>query len=74
MPSLREPAWRSLRIGDVREFWEQHRDWENRLDPTILAALIQRHQRDRLDALRQLQLDRIEQLLATDAWRRGQGS
>jgi tetratricopeptide (TPR) repeat protein len=32
MPNLQEPAWKSLRIGDVREFWEQHRQWENRLD------------------------------------------
>ena len=32
MPNLQEPAWKSLRIGDVREFWERHRDWENRLD------------------------------------------
>ena len=24
MPNLQEPDWKSLRIGDVREFWEQY--------------------------------------------------
>jgi len=32
MPNLQEPDWKSLRIGDVREFWEQHDQWETRLD------------------------------------------
>ena len=32
MPNLQEPDWKSLRIGDVLEFWEQHRVWENRLE------------------------------------------
>jgi tetratricopeptide (TPR) repeat protein len=32
MPNLQEPDWKSLRIGDVREFWEQHRAWESRLN------------------------------------------
>jgi glycine/D-amino acid oxidase-like deaminating enzyme len=32
MPKLEEPNWKSLRIGDVREFWEQHAAWENRID------------------------------------------
>lgn len=31
MPNLREPDWKSLRIGDVREFWEQHDTWERRI-------------------------------------------
>lgn len=31
MPNLQEPDWKSLRIGDVREFWEQHDKWENRI-------------------------------------------
>jgi tetratricopeptide (TPR) repeat protein len=31
MPNLQEPDWKSLRIGDVREFWEQHDAWDNRL-------------------------------------------
>jgi hypothetical protein len=31
MPNLQEPDWKSLRVGDVREFWEQHDAWDNRL-------------------------------------------
>jgi tetratricopeptide (TPR) repeat protein len=40
MPNLQEPDWKSLRIGDVREFWEQHRIWENRLDLARKAGKI----------------------------------
>ena len=32
MPNLEEPDWKSLRIGDVREFWEQHDAWESRIE------------------------------------------
>lgn len=32
MPNLQEPDWKSLRIGDVREFWEQHDAWESRIE------------------------------------------
>ncbi len=32
MPNLQEPDWKSLRIGDVREFWEQHDAWEKRIN------------------------------------------
>jgi tetratricopeptide (TPR) repeat protein len=32
MPNLQEPDWKSLRIGDVQEFWEQHDAWESRLE------------------------------------------
>lgn len=31
MPNLQEPDWKSLRIGDVQEFWEQHQAWERRI-------------------------------------------
>ncbi len=31
MPNLQEPDWKSLRIGDVQEFWEQHDAWERRI-------------------------------------------
>lgn len=31
MPNLREPDWKSLRIGDVQEFWHQHDVWEGRI-------------------------------------------
>ncbi|MCA9499409.1 MAG: hypothetical protein KC588_09475, partial [Nitrospira sp.] len=32
MPNLQEPDWKSLRIGDVREFWDQHEAWEARVE------------------------------------------
>ena len=32
MPNLQEPDWKSLRIGDAREFWERHEAWEQRID------------------------------------------
>lgn len=32
MPNLQEPDWKSLRIGDVREFWELHDAWASRID------------------------------------------
>ena len=31
MPNLQEPDWKSLRIGDVQEFWQQHDVWERRI-------------------------------------------
>src|SRR5262249_40167233 len=32
MPNLQEPDWKSLRIGDAKEFWERHDAWERRVD------------------------------------------
>jgi tetratricopeptide (TPR) repeat protein len=32
MPNLQEPDWKSLRIGDVQEFWAQHDAWEDRVE------------------------------------------
>lgn len=32
MPNLQEPDWKSLRIGDVREFWERYDAWEDRIE------------------------------------------
>ncbi|WNM61706.1 tetratricopeptide repeat-containing protein [Candidatus Nitrospira neomarina] len=32
MPNLQEPDWKTLRIGDVREFWDQHEAWEARVN------------------------------------------
>lgn len=29
LPNLQEPDWKSLRVGNVKEFWEQHEAWEN---------------------------------------------
>lgn len=31
LPNLQEPDWKSLRIGDVREFWALHDAWEERI-------------------------------------------
>jgi len=32
LPNLQEPNWKSLRIGEVLEFWEQHDAWEDRVE------------------------------------------
>jgi tetratricopeptide (TPR) repeat protein len=32
LPNLKEPDWRSMRLGDAREFWERHEAWENRVE------------------------------------------
>lgn len=32
LPNLQEPDWKSLRVGDVKEFWEQHDTWVRRID------------------------------------------
>lgn len=32
MPNLQEPDWKSLRIGDAKEFWEAHDAWQARVD------------------------------------------
>ena len=31
LPNLQEPDWKTLRIGDVREFWERYDAWEDRV-------------------------------------------
>jgi tetratricopeptide (TPR) repeat protein len=40
MPNLQEPGWKSLRIGDVREFWELHDAWESRINLARQAGRI----------------------------------
>ena len=40
MPNLQEPDWKSLRIGDVREFWEQHDKWESHIGLALSRNLI----------------------------------
>jgi tetratricopeptide (TPR) repeat protein len=32
MPNLQEPDWKSLRIGGVQEFWQQHDAWARRIE------------------------------------------
>ena len=31
LPNLQEPNWRTLRVGDVNEYWEKLADWEQRV-------------------------------------------
>jgi tetratricopeptide (TPR) repeat protein len=31
LPNLRENDWKSLRVGEVNEFWEKHEAWERRI-------------------------------------------
>src|SRR5262249_24637540 len=31
LPNLTEPEWKRLRVGNVREFWVQHDEWERRI-------------------------------------------
>src|SRR5215203_852837 len=40
MPNLQEPDWKSLRIGDVREFWERHDAWAQRVELARRASRI----------------------------------
>lgn len=32
LPNLQEPDWKSLRIGDAKEFWERQDKWRGRID------------------------------------------
>jgi len=32
LPNLREPDWKSLRVGDVNEFWEALEAWQRRIE------------------------------------------
>jgi tetratricopeptide (TPR) repeat protein len=40
LPQLQEPEWEQLRVGDVREFWEAHDAWKNRVDRARRAERI----------------------------------
>jgi tetratricopeptide (TPR) repeat protein len=40
MPNLQEPDWKSLKIGDAREFWERHEAWQRRIDLARQAGRI----------------------------------
>ncbi|WP_233130167.1 TRAFs-binding domain-containing protein [Synechococcus sp. 1G10] len=40
LPNLQEPDWKTLRIGDVREFWEKHEAWLDRIDRARRAGQI----------------------------------
>lgn len=32
LPNLEEPQWRTLKVGNVLEFWQAHDAWEKRID------------------------------------------
>lgn len=32
LPNLEEPQWKRLKVGDAKEFWEAHEDWEDRIE------------------------------------------
>jgi tetratricopeptide (TPR) repeat protein len=40
MPNLQEPDWKSLRIGEVREFWDLYDTWERRVKLARQESLI----------------------------------
>src|SRR5262249_26550663 len=40
LPNLQEPDWKTLRVGDAVEFWEQHDAWEQRIDVARKAGQI----------------------------------
>lgn len=40
LPNLQEPNWRSLRVGDVKEFWARHDAWERRIGLASKAGQI----------------------------------
>ncbi len=31
MPNLQEPDWKSLKIGDIEEYWQQYEEWESKV-------------------------------------------
>jgi tetratricopeptide (TPR) repeat protein len=40
LPNLQEPDWKTLRIGDARQFWEHHDAWERQIDLARRAGQI----------------------------------
>ena len=40
LPNLAEPEWKVLRVGDVREFWDRHDEWQRRIVAARRAGLI----------------------------------
>jgi tetratricopeptide (TPR) repeat protein len=35
LPSLREPDWKSLKVGDVNEFWQRLEAWQSRVNVAL---------------------------------------
>ncbi|HEX7153388.1 MAG TPA: TRAFs-binding domain-containing protein [Thermoanaerobaculia bacterium] len=40
LPNLQEPDWKTLKIGEARQFWEQHDAWERHVDLARKSGLI----------------------------------
>lgn len=40
LPHLEEPEWKKLRVGEARKFWEQHEDWNRRIELARRSGLI----------------------------------
>jgi tetratricopeptide (TPR) repeat protein len=40
LPQLQEPDWKTLRVGQVQQFWDQHDAWERRIDLARQAGQI----------------------------------
>ncbi|MGZ8213767.1 MAG: TRAFs-binding domain-containing protein, partial [Methylosarcina sp.] len=40
LPSLQEPEWKALRVGDAIEFWQAHEAWEQRIELARRGGLI----------------------------------
>ena len=32
LPNLEEPQWKRLKVGNANEFWEEHEDWEQKIE------------------------------------------
>jgi tetratricopeptide (TPR) repeat protein len=32
LPNLEEPQWKRLKVGDAKEFWEEHDNWADRIE------------------------------------------
>ena len=40
LPNLEEPQWKRLKVGDAKEFWDVHDDWEDRIDRASMAQRV----------------------------------
>lgn len=38
LPQLQEPEWKTLRVGRMRRFWDQHEEWAQRLERARAAG------------------------------------
>jgi hypothetical protein len=43
LPNLREPHWKTLKVGDINEFWQALEDWQSRIEICSAEAAPRRH-------------------------------